>query len=131
MYLTGCRIQESVNMQRWDVTDLNYTTLHPLKRNNQRVFDNSLNFNGLTVKNLILNSKHTIYQYSSLQRDFIRLTKHVNYFHNNKNVSTGLFRHAYVKNKFLEIKNLESVKNDMGHVSIDNTKNYIESLLTY
>lgn len=127
LYITGCRGQEAIKTNFWEVSANQYIILHPQKNNNMRLFDRNI-FSESTIN------------YLQITPHFDNLTsyKRLNYFINqnishlgislfNKKIVTHLFRHNYVRKLIQQGLQPIEIQQLMGHLEVGTTERYFNS----
>jgi len=130
-YNTGCRFMELADITRWQIVDSNSLSLQPEKGNTLRTFDKSLI--PTTFLNMI-QSQSTYFNGLTLSTGsyyFKRSYFGKRIYHQDKEITTHLFRHHICKKMYSEGATRQTIKNFLGEVSIDNSNGYIDSLLTW
>lgn len=127
LLISGCRINDVLEFNRWSVVDGTKIKLKPEKNNNDRLFEESqltsLWFN--SVQNNVdlffdINYSKVVYE---LKKKFDKY-----YFMSyNKRLLSHIFRHNYAKQLKLNGSTDLEIKNLMGEKKLSSAQNYIYS----
>jgi hypothetical protein len=128
--LTGCRIQEIFDIERWSVVSGYYLVFTPQKGNNARyvTLDSS-------VQNFI-NAVTGQYKpflgrtYSQLQNLFQRINPYGKLYSGTKEITNYFFRYLYVRELFEDGLTVTQIANMMGYTSDQAVSNYLNADLT-
>lgn len=129
MYLTGCRAQESVRLGLWHIRPGIGIIMHPLKDNNDRRFSLSELPSDLLYWIASSIEYNRFVNYRRLQYHFNMLIGQYGIMVGDKLSLLHLFRHNYVKKLVANGLTETEIKVKMGHKDIDNTRNYINSVI--
>jgi integrase len=130
-YVTGCRFMELADITRWQIVDSLTFTLQPEKGNNLRTFEKSIL--PATFLNMI-QSQSTYFNGLTLSTGsyyFKRSYFGKRIWHEDKEITTHLFRHHICKKLYDEGNTRLTIKNFLGEVNIDNSNGYIDSDLMW
>ena len=129
MSLTGCRANESLNRNLWQIMSNGDVRLRPLKKNNSRYFDIielPIDFENWLHKNAHYELSPTYRQLQNfVQSQWLKYDIHVG----ESRKLLHLFRHYYVKRLIQVGHSLEDVQVLMGHTHYENTVNYATSVI--
>jgi integrase len=129
MHLTGCRLEEALNRAAWNIKATNLVTLKTVKNNHIRIIDETNSDDIATLINLLQNHYYTTSQKSNVLKIANLYLNQYNIYHQNKKLTTSIFRHNYIKKLKAKGKTDNEIKSIMGHIQQDNTNNYIYSEL--
>ena len=130
-YVTGCRFNELRQISRFSIIDSTDFSLQPQKGNNLRTLPISIlppefismiqaqddYFQGLTQ--------------STASYYFRTFYYNKRIFHDNKQLTTNLFRHHYCKYLYNAGYSISQIANNLGERDLKNAENYIFSDLYY
>jgi site-specific recombinase XerD len=131
LYNTGLRINELIEFSRLSRIDSNTILVSTEKFSNPRTINTSL-LNNTYLEAFNANTLHKfIRSYSYYNSSFInRLLYHKNIRIGDKQATTHLFRHNYIKKMYLNGFNCNQISAIIGERVEKNTQGYIDSVIT-
>jgi len=128
LYRTGLRINELLEYERITLIDIDTVQVITQKFSNPRLIPLS-DFNSIFISHLASGSLHTLirsYSYYS-SKILIYNSLFPRLYIKNKQVTTHLFRHNYVKKLFEEGQSIEEISEIIGERESKNTMGYVYS----
>ena len=129
LYMTGCRINDVLEYDRWSVLMNGNVQLQPQKRNNLRIFTPT-ELPTLFYDNLV-NNINTFdgYYYGKCEYYITEILRKNSIKRNKKYLTTHLYRHNYCK-KLHNLGNTDSeIQVKLGLLNLASAQNYIYSNL--
>lgn len=130
LFYTGCRIGETYDNTRWTYTPEGYYILQPEKRNNTRQIkyidvmaelQNAITNNRLAFQHI----RATVFS-----RFIRKIYIYYPVYHEDKILTSHLFRHYFFKSLWYQGKTIEEIKTITGEIDTKNVQGYIYSNLT-
>ncbi len=132
LYRTGLRISELLEINRIQLLSSEKILITTQKKSNNRIIDKK-QFNEIFIESFISNQLHFLlrnYKYYSLNFNLYNPLNH-NLRTRNKQISTHLFRHNYIKKRFQSGLSVSEISNEIGEKENKNTLKYINSIIYY
>ena len=130
-YVTGCRFNELRQISRFSIVDSSQYNLQPQKGNNMRI----LPLNLLPPDFIAMIQAHDDYfqglTQSTASYYFRTFYFGKRIFHNNKQLTTNLFRHHFCKALYNSGYTVSQISYLLGERDSKNTENYVFSDLYY
>lgn len=130
LYCTGCRVNDLLEYNRWNVLMNGKVQLQPQKGNNLRIFDSST-LPAIFYDSLINN--YNLFDnilYGKVEYNLLRLINKYDIRRNKKKITTHLFRHNYAK-KLKEVGKTDvEIQSILGEKHLISAQNYINSQLS-
>ena len=130
-YVTGCRFNELRQISRFSIIDSTQYSLQPQKGNNLR----TLQLNLLPPEFIsMIQAQDTYFEgltQSTASYYFRTFYFNKRIFHDNKQLTTNLFRHHYCKYLYNAGYSIAQIANHLGERDQKNAENYVFSELYY
>jgi len=130
LYLTGCRINDILEFQRWNVLNNGDLLLQPQKNNNLRLFKQNevtlLFYNSILENNNMFNGM----LYGSCEYHLLKVINKYDIRKDKKKITTHLYRHNYTKKLKMKGFTDEQIKVILGEKQLASAQNYIYSSFT-
>ena len=130
-YVTGCRFNELRQISRFSIIDSTQFNLQPQKGNNLRTLPISIIPNEFLA---MVNSQDDYFEgltQSTASYYFRTFYYNKRIFHNNKQLTTNLFRHHFCKALYNSGYTVSQIAYSLGERDQKNAENYIFSDLYY
>lgn len=125
--LTGLRCNEALEFERWTILTDNLFQVTTEKKSSPRLF-NAEELNPLYSDLLKNDATYLLtHNYKSVARKFKLFCPYSNLVVGNKQISTHLFRHNYVKKLFNQGQSIQQISDKIGEKEPKNILGYVNS----